>query len=452
MARKRKLQEEDAVPPLDNLDAWASHPRLLRHVRCLVASKNPRRVLKRYKDRAHDEGQRCCVHVAAWVALLPEESELLKPAAELLATLLATRPKTRYGPWFLGCLKLVARRLSKSDAPMWKELKQHLPRRVWQDSEATELETKRLHTAMTKWHNGNPTERILMLKKIHDTFSQALAISPTSTATLALRQKLLQLTLRKAVAALAAPRAACGAVEKIAREEREGTHEPSQQELRSLLLKALQEVNLKDVKLKPVLSHLQQLILQLQQPLEEAACAAQWLMISAFLQSWEDSNRHERHGRWSEAEKRDVWQFLQDRLSRYAEPNSVLFAKAALNFGRSSSAIKAFWRARTDLRYAPSAPEGLKHHRGIIKQMVGHAMRKLGGEATSLELIDFIGNDVEMQETYGHRLQTHMTKINGNMNAIPAWQRTVRTNVDRYLKHTGKKRHGRLVYRLKSER
>ena len=41
MARKRKLQEEDAVPPLDNLDAWASHPRLLRHVGCLVASKNP---------------------------------------------------------------------------------------------------------------------------------------------------------------------------------------------------------------------------------------------------------------------------------------------------------------------------------------------------------------------------------------------------------------------------
>ena len=73
--------------------------------------------------------------------------------------------------------------------------------------------------------------RILMLKKIHDTFSQALAISPTSTATLALRQKLLQLTLRKAVAALAAPRAPCGAAEKIGREEREGTHEPSQQEL-----------------------------------------------------------------------------------------------------------------------------------------------------------------------------------------------------------------------------
>jgi hypothetical protein len=34
------------------------------------------------------------------------------------------------------------------------------------------------------------------------------------------------------------------------------------------------------------------------------------------------------------------------------------------------------------------------------------SVRKLGGEATSLELIDFIGNDVEMQETYGHRLQT----------------------------------------------
>ena len=53
----------------------------------------------------------------------------------------------------------------------------------------------------------------------------------------------------------------------------------------------------------------------------------------------------------------------------------VLFGKAALTFGRSSSAIKAFWRARTDLRYAPSAPEGLKHHRGIIKTLVTHAMR-----------------------------------------------------------------------------
>ena len=37
---KRKLQEEDALPP-DDLEAWASHPRLLRHVRCLVASKDP---------------------------------------------------------------------------------------------------------------------------------------------------------------------------------------------------------------------------------------------------------------------------------------------------------------------------------------------------------------------------------------------------------------------------
>ena len=37
---KRKLQEEDALPP-DDLEVWASHPRLLRHVRCLVASKDP---------------------------------------------------------------------------------------------------------------------------------------------------------------------------------------------------------------------------------------------------------------------------------------------------------------------------------------------------------------------------------------------------------------------------
>ena len=31
--------------------------------------------------------------------------------------------------------------------------------KVWQDSEAAELETKRLHRAIAKWRNGNPTER-----------------------------------------------------------------------------------------------------------------------------------------------------------------------------------------------------------------------------------------------------------------------------------------------------
>ena len=35
-----------------------------------------------------------------------------------------------YRPWFLGCLKLVARRISGAKFPMWKELKNHLPRRV----------------------------------------------------------------------------------------------------------------------------------------------------------------------------------------------------------------------------------------------------------------------------------------------------------------------------------
>ena len=40
-------------------------------------------------------------------------------------------PFQGYHPWFLGCLKLVAKRIScaKSDVPMWKELKHHLPRR-----------------------------------------------------------------------------------------------------------------------------------------------------------------------------------------------------------------------------------------------------------------------------------------------------------------------------------
>ena len=182
-------------------------------------------------------------------------------------------------------------------------------------------------------------------------------------------------------------------------------------------------------------------------PLELAASSKQWLKIGAFLDGVPRQISPQQHVycRWSEDEKRVVWDYLQWEVESHGQPTAELWRKASQRFRRSPSSIKAFWRSWNDPRYAPPEVLNLKHERGLIKEMVETAMVKLG-EATSSELIEFLREDPEIQETYGHRLQKHITKINGNMDSIPAWERTVRTNVDRYFDVTGRKRDGRVVY------
>ena len=90
VASKRKREGE--APPLDDSQAWASHPRLKRHVECLLASSDPQGVFKRYEACAGQKrAQRLAVHVCAWVALLPGTLELLKPSVEVLTKLLQAR-------------------------------------------------------------------------------------------------------------------------------------------------------------------------------------------------------------------------------------------------------------------------------------------------------------------------------------------------------------------------
>ena len=98
------MGREDGVPALNDHEAWASNPRLQRHVNRLLASSDPAQVFRRYETSVE---QRFAVHVSAWVALLPKESDLLSPAVEVLRKLIKAH-RGKLQPWLQGSLQLVA--------------------------------------------------------------------------------------------------------------------------------------------------------------------------------------------------------------------------------------------------------------------------------------------------------------------------------------------------------
>lgn len=81
--------------------------------------------------------------------------------------------------------------------------------------------------------------------------------------------------------------------------------------------------------------------------------------------------------------------------------------------------------------------------------MAVKAMKKLGGEATSPELLNFI-RDGSLWTKYAPELQKKLTKLNGNTYCLPIWERSVRTNVDKYFVATGRRRDGMMIYQLRS--
>eukprot|EP00929_Paragymnodinium_shiwhaense_P080839 TRINITY_DN42196_c0_g1_i1.p1 TRINITY_DN42196_c0_g1~~TRINITY_DN42196_c0_g1_i1.p1 ORF type:complete len:572 (+),score=58.83 TRINITY_DN42196_c0_g1_i1:137-1852(+) len=141
VALKRKTLSAEEPAPRASTDDWESHPRLQRHVQKLLQAGDPASVVARYR--------RCCetldkkllmrhsVHVAAWVALLPEDHPVLSSCADLLAKYLSARSRPQLSPWLRGCLHLVARRMrtlpttSEPAASHWQTLKSCLPRSVW---------------------------------------------------------------------------------------------------------------------------------------------------------------------------------------------------------------------------------------------------------------------------------------------------------------------------------
>ncbi|CAK9056953.1 unnamed protein product [Durusdinium trenchii] len=130
---------------------------------------------------------------------------------------------------------------------------------------------------MAKWRNASSNERMTMLENIR----RKLLFGDGDHEQ---RQKLLRVVLRKVVASMSAPRHHVAGKRRQECQAETEPAGPSQQELRHLLLKVLQQVSLKDAKVKPLLRHLEQLIARFDGQLEEAACSSQWLRISGFLQ------------------------------------------------------------------------------------------------------------------------------------------------------------------------
>lgn len=298
------VRREVDAPPLDDPEAWAKHPRLQRHVRCLLTSSKPENVLKRYEKA---EGQRFCVHVCAWVALL-EDGELLESAVRVLAKLLKRR-RGSLQPWLRGSLCLVARRMRES--PSWKELRRQMPRQCLrsqfiephlQDVSKPQLRglkaAKLLQKAIFRWHNASCAARHSLLEDLRRKLAEATAPGG--------EQKILASILRDLVAAMSPPRSKARSGEAEGGESQSA--DPLQRDVRQLLLTLLPWLDLSKASLQASLQRLKCLMSQV--PLEDASSSKQWLHIHALLDG-PFRSRSIKKARWKEDEKKEVLQFLQ---------------------------------------------------------------------------------------------------------------------------------------------
>lgn len=150
----------EAPPPTGGPEAWRHHPRLRRHAFKIQTASKPIAVLARYREAYATCSdpllrQRHTVHVAAWVALLPDDHESLPACASLLGSLLRTHTcsnstgkkvwlRTARSGWLDGALHLVALRLqevhqhaSGQVAGCWSELRSSMPHGIWKKLRAT---------------------------------------------------------------------------------------------------------------------------------------------------------------------------------------------------------------------------------------------------------------------------------------------------------------------------
>ena len=478
---KRKTRE---APPLDDLDAWNSSPRLQRHAQRLLCNPNLMGVLQRYKDKAHTQGsdelQRFLVHVSAWVALLPADSELLPACVELLSGLLKLRGRFKLSPWLLGSLRLVGHRmfagiqgnLPGSASFDWKILKKQMPKRALDlPGSCQSVEQLELNGNSYKSEPDKPENSVEVLQK---------AISRWQMASEAKRQEILAAlrikckmqpsgdvqrdrlilfsVFKDLVAAMSPPlhisqRQGDERGSGNIKADQPVSDAVSQRDVRMLLIQLLPKLNLDDPLFQSSLFRLKTLISDFESRnntlVQHAAQGAQWAEIRDLLDHSPKQDSDVRM-RWTDEEKKEFRCFMEARAAD-GTPSSADFKAAAERFKRTYYAVKAFYRSYADPRYCPAQPADKRHKKGLIKEIVVKGMRDLGGNATLPELISFIDNDPDIQKTYGHRLKKSLTKIHGSMSLIPAWERTVRTNAVKLLQITSNKREGRTIYQLKPE-
>ena len=466
MASKRKREEE---PPLvADREAWASHPRLRRHLECLQRSAKPDHVFQRYLEAGHFEGQRNLVHVAAWVSLLPCDSELLVPAVDCLKKLLETRPKARLNPWLYGTLCMVARRIHEVlhenvvDTRPWKALKRQMPKRCLAEGVEKEL----MESATSQWENADAKARKELVEELGQKFAAATAPGASD------QEEELSLVLRGLVAAVSPPQAKATVSEPShsdgpQRQESMSLSAPSsssrradaecrekrpsdmtQRKVRHLLMKLIPWLDLESASAQAPIEKLRALMRDFGRPVEDATESEDWRKIFSLLDGDSGANRSHNCRLWTEEEDRKLLQLVEDEAAilRTRNPGISLFRKAAKGFGRSAKGLEGRFQKLTYPEYAADGHASVKHKSGVIKAVVTEAMNLIGKEATFSELCNFIRHNKSLWDCYSSQLQQNVIKYAGSMMRLPQWEHAIRGC--RFLEPTGKKRDGVMLHRL----
>ena len=261
-------------------------------------------------------------------------------------------------------------------------------------------------------------------------------------------EHLFETIFRGLVAAMSPPRARREHVGAHEQDSSQG-REPSQIEIRELLLKLLPWLNLAIISLQPSLERLKCLISEFGKPMKDAASSKQWLDIKALLDGAQIISPYsKKRARWTEEEQTEVLEYLKTE-AQDRKPGVWLWRQAAKRFNRSAKSLEKFYCSKTNPKYTPDKPLNLKHPRGLITEMARKAMKSLGGEATCPELISFIREDHAFWAQYGHRLHQEMIKRNGSYHSSPVWQQSVSTNAGKIFEPTNRRRGGVMIYKLK---
>ena len=479
MALSGKRKREEEPPSVNDRDAWAAHPRLRRHLECLQRSAKPDHVFQRYLEAAHSRGQRNLVHVAAWVSLLPDDSELLVPAVACLEKLLETRPREKLNIWLYGTLCMVARRIDEvlhenvMDTGPWKALKRQMPRTcLMRGVRAQPAASKELlESAISQWETADSKARKDLIEELGRKFEAATAPDASD------QEEELSMVLRGLVAAVSPPRTKAtlaasvsepsahsdgppkarqdsmsrSAASSRAAECRENPRLPIQRMVRLLLIKLIPWLDLESASTQAPIEKLRDFMRDFG-PVEDATASEDWRRISSLLDGDSSRSRSQNCRLWTEEEDRKLLELVEDeaailRARNHRNPGISLFRKLAKDFGRSPSGLEGRFQKLTYPEYAADGHADVKHKSGVIKAVVTEGMQRIGGEATFSELCNFIRQDKSLWERYSPDLKQNVIKYAGSMMRLPQWEHAIRGC--KFLEPTGKKREGIMLHRLK---
>mmetsp|Transcript_63805 Transcript_63805/g.207339 ORF Transcript_63805/g.207339 Transcript_63805/m.207339 type:complete len:466 (-) Transcript_63805:24-1421(-) len=453
------IASHHAPVPLGGVETWQRHPRLLRHMRLYRDSPERLTVLERYWKRIGNlnkrDLQRFACHAGSWIALLPLEvaaqplgGDELSPA-RLLACLLRLRGSAPLTPWLRGVLHLVALRLKEAKvvgadrkAKHWAELRRSMPPTIWKNlvsrcpslprdgcagfaasakcasarSKAASKRLRLLDREVKCWCCYSPTEHEPHVERIKIMLGSIGGGTDDDA-------KLLREVVRAAAASLAPPRAKAmfnngGQLMTDVDIQRLRAAAKLQRRVRHIFLNAIamwRKLWSDDVQIEPMLSRVK-------------------LMIQHF-----ESLGGDVRGACAGAD----WGIIQEAVSLHA--NSASLESVPIGSGWSPEGPGCAQKKNV---LTPRASAKLK-------TAMLEAMHRLGGQGSSLQLIDMMRADPEIWasiEGSANRLESHST-VRMKNRKLECWEANVVNNSKRYCYDSGQKsEEGLRIWNLKHAR